>query len=483
MDSAPLERLDSFPYRHRVREVMSAPVVTATPGMTLEDAARRMAAEKVSSVITLDAAGRAAGILTERDLLHALGRRGAAAAAEPVAGFLTSPVHDIRADAFVYKALGRMMRRSVRHLVVVDPATRVAVGMLTGRALLRLRIGDTLQLGDALDLAETAQDMAAVRAELPELARLMLAEGVDALGVAAVISQVYCDMTRRAAELAEAAMAADGRGAAPAPWAMLVLGSGGRGESLLAPDQDNAIVHDGGPDDDPWFEEVAARTADLLDAAGIPYCKGEVMATNPVWRHSLAGWEEQVLAWLRSSKPEALLMVDIFFDFVAVHGDFTLADRLRALAVERASQAPMFLGRMAAQIEDHQAPLGLFGGIRTREGRVDLKLGGLFPIVSGARTMALKLASPATATADRLAAARDAGSVTAEDFGNLRDAHRVVARAILDQQIADIAVGREPGPKVDPKRLNRRQQARLKDALRALEGLPLMTRDVVSAGR
>ena len=36
MDRAPLERLDSFPYRHRVREVMSSPLVLADP----DDSAR-----------------------------------------------------------------------------------------------------------------------------------------------------------------------------------------------------------------------------------------------------------------------------------------------------------------------------------------------------------------------------------------------------------------------------------------------------------
>ena len=71
---------------------------------------------------------------------------------------------------------------------------------------------------------------------------------------------------------------------------LLILGSGGRGESLLAPDQDNAIVHDGRPEHDPWFLDIATRISDLLDAAGIPYCKGKVMATNPDWRRSLDGW-------------------------------------------------------------------------------------------------------------------------------------------------------------------------------------------------
>jgi len=480
MDKTPLERLDSFPYRHRVAEVMRQPLAVAEAGMTLEAAARKMVEQQVSSLVVLDGQGRATGIITERDILRALAQDGADAATDRIEAFLASPVHDIRQDAFVYKALGRMMSRRVRHLVAVEPATRRATGMITGRALLKLRVDDTLQLGDRLDVARTAADMAAVRVELPGLVSRMLAEGVGVMNAAAVISQVYCDMTRRATELAVAAMAEEGRGDAPAPWAMLVLGSGGRGESLLAPDQDNAIVHEGSDADDPWFEEVAVRTSDLLDAAGIPYCKGKVMASNRTWRHSYSEWQEEILRWLRTPESEALLLIGIFFDFVPVHGDFALAGRLREFAVANAAAAQLFLNLMAAQIEHHHAPLGILGGFRLRDGRVDLKLGGLFPITSGARTMALKLASPATSTAGRLEAVRDSGALTRDDMENLREAHQVVMRVILDQQIEDIEAGLEPGPRVDPRRLARGTQARLKRSLRTLEGLPLMTRDVVS---
>lgn len=481
MIKAVFERLDSFPYRHRVGEVMSAPLAVAEPDMTLEDAARLMVDKKVSSLVVLNAEGRADGIVTERDVLRAMAGNGADAAANRVGAFLSRPVHDIRTDAFVYKALGRMMRRDVRHLVAVEPATRRAVGMVTGRALLKLRVGATLQLGDALDLAENAADMAAVRAELPGLVSAMLQEGVSAMNAAAVISQVYCDMTRRATELAVAAMKAEGKGDAPAPWAMLVLGSGGRGESLLAPDQDNAIVHEGGAADDAWFAEVGRRVSDILDASGIPYCKGKVMASHAEWRHSLAGWEEQVLAWLRSLEVEPLLMVHIFYDFVPVHGDFELAARLRAMAVDKASRAMLFLRRLAVQIEDHRAPIGLFGGFRTAEGRVDLKLGGLLPITCGARIMALRLRSSATTTAGRLTAVKESGFLSEDDMDSLCEAMQIVTRTILDQQIVDIAAGRAPSARVDPKRLPRRRRARLKDALRTLEGMATMTRDAVSA--
>lgn len=123
-------------------------------------------------------------------------------------------------------------------------------------------------------------------------------------------------------------MAADGAGAAPCRWCLMVLGSAGRGESLLAPDQDNALIYDGDETMDAWFATLTKHVADTLDAAGIIYCKGGVMAKEPDWRHTPAGWRACVAHWLSRARPEDLLNVDIFFDLRAVAGDADLAVEL-----------------------------------------------------------------------------------------------------------------------------------------------------------
>ena len=49
-DAEALFRLDSYPYRHRAGEVASRPLVTAEPGMTVQDAARAMARAMVRAM-------------------------------------------------------------------------------------------------------------------------------------------------------------------------------------------------------------------------------------------------------------------------------------------------------------------------------------------------------------------------------------------------------------------------------------------------
>ena len=67
--------------------------------------------------------------------------------------------------------------------------------------------------------------------------------------------------------------------------------------------------------------------SDILDAAGVPLCKGGVMARNREWRKSVADWRTTIDGWVRRQRPADLLNVDIFFDAVPVHGDVRLGER------------------------------------------------------------------------------------------------------------------------------------------------------------
>jgi len=477
MKTDALDRLDSFPYRHLVRDVMAAPLVTAGRDATAVEAARLMCDGGVSSLVVLAADGRPDGIVTERDLLRAVAvERDSALEGVTVTRLMSSPVVTVDAGAFVYVALGRIARCGIRHLVAVDGRGR-AVGMVTARGLLKLRAGDALMLGDAIDDAGTPEALAAVMPHLPGLAERLLDEGVDAPGVAAVISAVYCDLTRRAWELAAADMERDGKGPPPAPYALLVLGSGGRGESLLRPDQDNAIVHEGTAEDDTWFDTAAGRMTAILDGAGLPYCKGGVMASNPAWRRSREEWRDEIARWVRSAAPDALLSAAIFFDAARVAGSEDLAASLRATAAEMVRGSVTFLKAAGLKLDSYAPPIGFFGGIRTEDGRVDLKLHGLLPITTGIRAMALQHGIGATGTTARLDALIAAGAVGTEDGRHLRDGLSCLMRAVLDQQTADIRAGKAPSTHVDPTRLGGRELADLKAAFRAADSLRLIVRD------
>ncbi len=471
---------DSFLYRQRLRDVMSSPIIAIGATATVHEAAQLMHARGIGSVFVEQ--GTEHGIVTERDILRAMAEGGADAAATPVARFMSRPVLAAPAETFLYRALGLMARRNLRYLGVTEGG-RLA-GIFTLRTLLRERALATLTVGDEIATAATSADLARVQAALPGLAAGLLADGLEARAVAAIIAAENRAMTARAAELAEAEL-----GPPPADYALLVLGSGGRGESLLAPDQDNALViaddHAGDLDAaEDWFTRFATRVNALLDEAGIPLCKGGVMARNRPWRRRLSEWRAQLAEWARRPEPAAMLNLDIFYDFTPAYaptaGGAALAEALRDAATQTALASPALLRAMGEMAGGHAPPLGLFGRIRRDEaGRVDLKSGALLPITAGARVIALRHGVTALATPQRLGQGAARAGRGETDAALLADVHGFLLRLLLDQQIADLEAGVPPSNRVVLARLTRQDQDQLKDALGRVDLIREMLRDLL----
>lgn len=481
-------RIDDYPYRHRVGDIMRSPALFVTATTALGEVLARMMRERVSSLYVLHAGGdparpRAAenGIVTERDVLRAIATEGAAALDRPVSRFMSSPLAGIRADAFVYRAIGRMARLRVRHLAVVDDLDTV-VGALSARDLLRLRAGEAVSLGDEIEGAPDVHALAAAWAKLAHVATALRAEEVPVRNIAAIVSQELAALTRQAAILSERRMDEEGRGAPPCAYALAVLGSAGRGESLLAMDQDNAIVFaqgEPGGAEDAWFAELGAHVADILHEAGVPYCAGGVMARNAPWRGSVGTWRKRIDGWIAHARPEDLLSVDIFFDLRCVHGDASLADEVWRYAFELARDQLGFVKLLAEASGEPSPGLGLFGRFLTENGRIDLKRAGLFGVVSLARLLAIRHHVVERSTEARLAGLMRLGIGGAADLMALDSAHATFLDLVLGQQIEDIARGRPPSNKVSLKALSAGARENLRKALAAVRAVPDLKRDLL----
>jgi DNA polymerase-3 subunit epsilon/CBS domain-containing protein len=177
-----------------------------------------------------------------------------------------------------------------------------------------------------------------------------------------------------------------------------VLGSAGRGESLLALDQDNAILFETGEPDGPedrWFGELGRRLNDILHEVGLPYCAGGVMARNPDFRGSVATWRTRIEQWIGRSRPDDLLNVDIFFDLRPVHGDGALRRQsLARHAWAAARRAPAFLRLLAGRQSRWRPADRLPWGLRAESGRIDLKRHASTTASSRAPRLALQQGSP-----------------------------------------------------------------------------------------
>jgi CBS domain-containing protein len=115
-----------------VDTIMSRNLLTSEPGERLQEAAHRMVDRRVGAILVLDG-DRLAGILTERDVLRAVGTGFDPDA--PVSDWMTRNPETISPDDTIDDALGLMNHGGFRHLPVTEDDR--LVGIISVRDLLR----------------------------------------------------------------------------------------------------------------------------------------------------------------------------------------------------------------------------------------------------------------------------------------------------------------------------------------------------------
>jgi len=461
-------RIDSYVFQRRLRDLMSVPPVFAPGDTTLRAAARMMVERRIGALLVGDAGRPPDGILTERDLLRAAAQGDVDLDTTAIGTVMNAPVAGMAGGELIYRALARMDRLGIRHLCVLDDKG-IALGMVSQRDLLHHRARSSTIIDDALVEADTVQALAAAYGRVPQAATQLASEGLGGVEVGRIVSTELRALTGRSVSLALQHLKEDGHGEPPAPWCFFLLGSAGRGESLLSADQDNGLIHAGSDADDDWFAMLGGYVSDYLDEAGVPRCKGGVMAANASWRGTISSWRERVGTWLGRARPEDILNVDIFFDLIPVAGDFELGHALHRDAVQGASQRPAFLGLLAASVESYTPQFSLFGKPIVENGRIDLKRNGLLPLVSFARALALKAGATSRPTPERIRDIQNAGRIGERDASLLIETHEVLMGLVLRQQIADLREGIPPSSRVEADVLTRDERHDLRSRLHSLD--------------
>jgi CBS domain-containing protein len=138
-----------------------------------------------------------------------------------------------------------------------------------------------------------------------------------------------------------------------------------------------------------------------------------VTVRNPVWSKKLADFRDDFSRWRALSDEAGVMNIAIFYDAEAVAGDADLLraakqDLIDAMRGERAH-----LARFARAAEAFPTPIGFFNNLVTSEAEgdaLDLKKGGIFPIVHGVRALSLEKGLTETGTAARIARLSELGA-------------------------------------------------------------------------
>lgn len=437
----------------------------------------------VSSAIVQNEHGRLLGIITEQDVVRRIAF--VLAPHTPVREVMHSPVETVRDDDYLYQALARMRSKQLRHLPVVDDGGQV-VGILQQHDALAASAGKMMRLIELLAHRDSLQGMRETKSAQVSLAQALLKDKVPAPDIQGLITRINNDLYARVLDLCLRDMRSDGLGAPPVDFDVIVMGSAGRAESFLGPDQDNGFILADYPDCehgkvDAWFVELAQRMTKALNELGFDYCHGHVMAVNPLWRKSISQWKAQIDRWVEKASYPLLRLCDIFFDFVPVYGKGGMTRELRA-HVTGAVRRPEFLFRLFRSNEEHGVALGPFGRLQVERthgsatGKVNLKNAAILPLVGAVRLLALREGVRGTSTMARIATLRTMGVLTADDFDYLTGAYELITKLLLTQQLRDFNAHRLPGKHIAPEALSKRRKHLLVESLKTIRSFRLRVR-------
>ncbi|MCX6466950.1 MAG: DUF294 nucleotidyltransferase-like domain-containing protein [Pseudonocardiales bacterium] len=459
------------PARRPAGELLRAPLCTATPATTIREAAQRMTACGASAVVVPLDDGRV-GILTDRDL-RAVVAAGTDTAA-PVSSAMTAPAWTAAADRLGGEVLLDMLDRGVRHVPVLDPTGRL-LGVLEDLDVVAATTRSSFGLRARIARAATVDEVVAAAGELtPTIIGLHDAR-VAAADVAGITAVVVDALTRRLVDLAVAEL-----GPPPRPLTWLALGSLARREAMPSSDVDSALVWVG-PERDAaaaaHSRALAERVLAGLAAAGFRADAHGAVATNPLFARSYEAWAEAARGWLRDPTQErAPILVSLAVDARPVWG-------VRASGWAGAGSVPdvfrharrhpdllRLLGRYALA---HRPPTGFLRDFvvehsGSRRGRLDLKSGGLVPIVDLARWAGMTAGVTSASTPARLRAAAAAGVLDAATAATLEEAFHLVLQLRLAHQVEQLRAGDVPDDLVRPRDLSAVTRASLREAFRAV---------------
>ncbi|HXF74427.1 MAG TPA: DUF294 nucleotidyltransferase-like domain-containing protein [Actinomycetota bacterium] len=446
--------------------VRRAPVVVP-PTATVREAADLMARERISSVLVGD--GRPEAILTDRDLRARVVAAGLDPGT-PVASVASRPLISVEEGEPVEEVLLRMLEHGIHHLAVVgrDGAVR---GVVTDTDLLGLERVDAFAVRTAIERARGRDEVVAEARRIPEVVSALVDSDVDPVHVGRVVSLLVDACTRRLVELAEADL-----GDPPGPYAWLALGSQARREQALLTDQDHALAYraEAAPPEEAerYFAELAARVVSGLEAAGVPRCRGGVMASEPAWRRTDEGWRRELRRWVDEPGLEGRVFASIALDYRRVAGSLDVEADFDA-EIRRGARVPGFVRRVGQAAVELRPPTGFFrdlvvDAMGRREPRLDVKHLGIVPVTNLARAHAVAAGVARNDTLGRLRAARAAGRLSGEAASALEEAFRLLWQVRLDHQVLRARAGERPDDLVDPGALGPITRRALKQAFREI---------------
>jgi len=461
-----------------VYTVMTSPLSQCNTQTTIRDAYHIMQERKIGSLAVFKGKKKLVGMLTFAGLCDSLINKQVAPDTSVAEAACETPVCVNYIDP-LWHAEDKLQRHHIKYLVVTKEGA--PVGLISQTDLFKARLKHQNAITERIYDAESFDELRSFYDAMYEMARDAHERNHHAIQAVQEISEIHLAIQRRCVELTLESLEQQGLGPAPRNYSLLIMGSGGRREMLLTPDQDNGLIIDDKPgelndEEKQWFETFAEQVNINLDKAGYILCPGDIMVRNPMFHKTLSHWRQQISHMVRQPNNKSARWGNIVFDFTTLYGDDMLTRKLREHLLKELQGNTNLLGYMVEDDAEGRPPLGFFNQLLTMEdadhkGKIDIKRNGLRLIADAARIYSLHAGLTETNTRERLKTLVHLGILNRDLVDSILAAFDELLHLLIVHQIEQVEQGEIPDKFITPDLLSWQTRSVLRVSMRAIKRL------------
>jgi CBS domain-containing protein len=383
----------------------------------------------------------------------------------PIDQITTYNLITVDKNEFLFNAQLIMTKHAIKRVVVLDEDGNID-GILDQISLISFFASHTYAVTNEVEKATTIEELKNASNNFIRIIRALFAKGVKVRYISKLLNELNAKVFNKLFELT-APKELIGKSA------FIIMGSEGRGEQILRTDQDNALIlSDDCQIDERVLKEFTQKFNDTLCDFGYPKCSGNIMVCNPYWTRKQKDFKELIYDWINYPSEENFMNLAIFYDAITVVGEDELLVGLKEYLYNLFNDSSSILSNFSKSALMFETPLGFFTDFITdkeHKNELDIKKGGIFPIVQGIRSLALEHRVSQTNSVERIKELNNIGVLDLEMSKELIEAFNFLLTIRLKNRLQKIDNAQTPDNYINPDNLNKLDKDLLKDSFKIVD--------------
>ncbi len=366
------------------------------------------------------------------------------------------PLLSVNQEDYLFDAFSLLIKKNIKRVGVVNNEGDM-IGILEQIDVLSHFANHTYVVDSKIKNAKTKENLKDASIELINTIRTLNAKGVKVNHISNLIGQLNTKVYKKLYKLVLPKELQD-------KACFIVMGSEGRNEQILKTDQDNALVVKDGVDVEQYRPYMKQMNEALIDF-GYPPCEGNIMVTNPFWCKTVQDYKNETARWIEAPDMQNYMDLAIFFDAFAVAGDKELLINLKDDLFNKLHDKDVFMAYFAKATLAFDTP-SVVANFMTKTHFIDIKKAGVFPIVQGIRSLALKERIRETTTVKRIKILQQKKLIEFELANELLEAFDVLNTLRLRGQLQKLQDDKKINNEIDTHTLGKIERDLLKDSFK-----------------